>query len=1672
MNRTQHVVTTNHQSMFRRILRLDHQIESALLIPIAEYHHRRHGGGGGSRANMFSGDSDMFPRGERSTTAASASHQRHHHPHGNSSPQFVGGGSGRRFQRRVQHYEQRSGQQEQHPPQHHRNNNATHYDDDEGSSQTKKRVQLLFPGTDSIGGEELVGASPLSFRMVDADCVSSTAMDEVSAYLRRLGQSFAEPSVVPAPHLADELDGGARRAKNNHYGPASNRKLAVMVIELSSGQRVQATGSASRRDTAMKLCYMHAQELIDHFSTVSTDAVTQEDDNDDPDSRSPPQALALRETSAASNHHHSSQHPPQLPVEASGGSNQNPALGKHPRDDREVIQTWNAYILQVQEYLTHRSHAVKARAYGSHSIPFDLGAHPVHDVAAEGMKHWRGMDPLAVTRLHNVYQVERGKGGHVMPEMTFVRSAGVTVATFPLSGGGGGSQTPPLFALGVGRNNKDARIRCAMHALEIMRIRETMSREANSSSSSVNAVGGGGSAMSQLMDSLNTLSLAQQRILEGYLLLSNTPVHSTFRKEQPGGANGVMLYTCTFQIGELSCEGRGINRTEAERAAALIALDELESLDPHFKKIAELVNHNQHFQPSALQKLALSSEVHAEAASCIQEVHRVLSDSCGMDLGPLDAFTLDCVAKSVGDVDVSDKENSGQQSKLVAEPKVTPATLLHQKKKKAVADADAQKVLDSFSKNRHSYLRTPASGDAAIPATTATNNNNTAPQQVLSNESVRMQKELARVRKDPRYLQQYHPRRSTLAMSKVQQEILDTLKHHQVIVVCGTTGCGKTTQVPQYILDEEIAQGRGDMCSIVISQPRRLSAYSIAERIAAERLQTVGQDIGYSIRLDSKPGAHVTLCTTGILLQMFVSQPLLHNVSHLIIDEIHERDINGDVALALAKELLTKNPRLKLILMSATLDSEKFSSYFNGAPIVSVEGQTFPVEELYLEDVAEVAKKKGFASPRFDEVSAGFSKQRRQSHRMIGGMIIPPKIDYSLVAFCIDESIRGLDDAARRTKSILVFLPGWKELLAAKGALEMLRNDCYVILLHSSVDGAKQKECFQPAPAGKVKVVLATNIAESGITIDDAAVVIDTGLIKLTSDSVLQQGSGSTTQQQNNSDESATMTKQLNLIYGSRANCTQRRGRAGRTQGGVCIRLFSRDIWDSMPAFLQPEILRTPLEQVVLRLLSLGYHDPQNMLSKFVDPPNRDSVRRAIDTLQSLDAIETTSLAASTSHQPVVGGDAAMSEVAVVGTQSLSPHFTLSTLGLYLSLLPCEPRIGKMVIVGAMLQCLDTVLTLASTNDVQPFVMRRELAAEVRKKRFAFAHRTQSDHIALVNAYNCFVANDGTKAYAMQHHLNWNNLTLISKYKEQFAQILCNTGLVSRTALLQQQQQQQQRRSSGGDRGGASWYVDTSYHSAHWNDLPLVKACLAACLYPNVALLDVGRDDDKTSGKRSRRDGGNKKKLSMQIRNGFTLSPSKESACRAPDKKHRGDEGHGTEEEQDKSGGDDWELDASFQFLYQGIFKIQESNQTFLTTVTPISPWALLLFAAPAEHVRYDASLSLCCINDWLFLSMTKETLEILLVIKKLFLTSMLRKYQHPMDEGNNRCMELLRNVCSQILSSPVCLLAGGGAAQRSVALSHTKGKIIAPWTSRDDIKAAEKRAMEDDDGAYDENDD
>ena len=855
---------------------------------------------------------------------------------------------------------------------------------------------------------------------------------------------------------------------------------------------------------------------------------------------------------------------------------------------------------------------------------------------------------------------------------------------------------------------------------------------------------------------------------------------------------------------------------------------------------------------------------------------------------------------------------------------------------------------------------------------------------------------LQKMRSAPLYVSKFQQKRATLPLAASQAEVLKTINDNRVTIVCGTTGSGKTTQVPQYIFDEMIESGCGDMCSILITQPRRISATSIAERIASERLQSLGQDVGYTIRLDARPGKHINLCTTGVLLQVLVSTPNLDGISHLIIDEIHDRDVNSDCILALVKDVLSRNPHIRVVLMSATLQSGLFSSYFSNAPVVNVDGSLFPVSEMYLDDIASLCKKEGVQSSMFDVLEK--EKYSRASFSSTSAMQIAPRpqqTDYSLLAHVVRQAVHAAKGLQGR--SILVFLPGWKEINLAKVALERSSSNYHFVLLHSTVDAAKQRESFLPAPSGKTKVVLATNIAESGITIDDVGVVIDTGLIKQSAWTLRPAKFGASSSASTSTDATAPRvenfgsTNQLATVMASKANCQQRRGRAGRTQGGLCFRLFSKEMWNSLPSHQTPEIHRVPLDSVILRLLAMGYAKPREMLGSFLEPPSARNVEVSMSILRSLGAVD--------------------------------KEERLTMLGRYLSKLPCEPRVGKMIMMGAVLRCLDPVLTVAASSEVKPFEQRRDLSAQIRQRRLAFSMNSSSDHIAHINAYNSAVAHGLNSHFTAANFLHNRNLTVISGYKQQFLDILRESGFVSDDPASGFSARRPHLR-HGADivAGNNQLFVDTSPMSSDGHDIALVKACLCAGLFPNVAVLVPSR--------------GKEKSLTLQTKDNTTLPPSRDSACRrllstlAPSERRR----------QRSSSGSSLVLTAALgatspagsttaatppppqptYYLYEEIFRIKDARLEFLTTVSSISLWAILLFGAGSGTLEYYASLNICAIDGWIVFRTDEATVNTIHDVRALVHSCVWRKYVNPGDATNNQRLEKLRELCKDLLKVPV----------------------------------------------------
>lgn len=623
--------------------------------------------------------------------------------------------------------------------------------------------------------------------------------------------------------------------------------------------------------------------------------------------------------------------------------------------------------------------------------------------------------------------------------------------------------------------------------------------------------------------------------------------------------------------------------------------------------------------------------------------------------------------------------------------------------------------------------------------------------------------------------------REKLPAYKTKAEFLKAVADNQVLVVSGETGCGKTTQLPQFILEEEISCLRAADCNIVCTQPRRISAISVSARIAAERGEAIGETVGYQIRLEAKRSTQTRLlfCTTGVLLRQLVQDPNLTGVSHLLVDEIHERGMNEDFLLIILRDLLPRCPDLRLILMSATINADMFSKYFGNAPTIHIPGFTFPVAEIFLEDILEKTRysieseferrrqteqKKDPMTELFEKVDIDshykkYSKLTRRSLEAWSTM----KLDLGLVEGTIEHICRHEGDGA-----ILVFLTGWDDITKLldiiKGNTLLGNSNKFRLLpLHGSMPTINQREIFERPPSDMRKIVLATNIAESSITIDDVVYVVDCGKAKETSYDALNK------------------LACLLPSWISKASAHQRRGRAGRVQPGVCYRLYPKLIFDAMPQYQLPEILRTPLQELCLNIKSLQLGTVASFLVKALQPPDPLSVQNAIELLKTIGALD--------------------------DIEELTP------LGRHLCTLPVDPNIGKMLLIGSIFQCLDPALTIASAlAHRDPFVLPINRKEEADAAKRSFAGDSCSDHIALLKAFEGWKEakrNGRERTYCWENFLSPVTLQMMDDMRNQFFDLLANIGFVDKTK-------------------GAKAY---SHYKDDWE---MVSAMLCAGLYPNV----------------------------------------------------------------------------------------------------------------------------------------------------------------------------------------------------------------------------------------------
>ncbi|MEA2279784.1 MAG: ATP-dependent helicase HrpA, partial [Solirubrobacteraceae bacterium] len=442
-----------------------------------------------------------------------------------------------------------------------------------------------------------------------------------------------------------------------------------------------------------------------------------------------------------------------------------------------------------------------------------------------------------------------------------------------------------------------------------------------------------------------------------------------------------------------------------------------------------------------------------------------------------------------------------------------------------------------------------------------------------------------------------------LPVTAHREQLLAAIRDHQVVVVAGETGSGKTTQLPKLCLE----LGRGVRGMIGHTQPRRLAARTVAERIADELDVELGEAIGYSVRFTdrSREDTLVRLLTDGLLLAEIGRDRLLRRYDTIIVDEAHERSLNIDFLLGYLHSILPQRPDLKVIITSATIDPERFAAHFGGAPVVEVSGRTYPVETRYR----------------------------------------PLEED--------DDPVEAIGDAAETLLrecggDVLVFLSGEREIRDTADALSgRLRADVDVLPLYARLSSAEQQRVFRPH--ARRRVVLATNVAETSLTVPGIRAVIDPGTARISRYSA------------------RLKVQRLPIEPISQASADQRKGRCGREADGICIRLYGEQDFAERPRFTEPEILRTSLASVILQMAALGLGDVEAF--GFLDPPDARQVRDGVNLLRELNALD-------------AKGD-------------------LTALGRRLAQLPVDPRLGRMVLEADARGCTDEVIVIAAALSIQ-----------------------------------------------------------------------------------------------------------------------------------------------------------------------------------------------------------------------------------------------------------------------------------------------------------------------------------------------------------------------------------
>lgn len=542
-----------------------------------------------------------------------------------------------------------------------------------------------------------------------------------------------------------------------------------------------------------------------------------------------------------------------------------------------------------------------------------------------------------------------------------------------------------------------------------------------------------------------------------------------------------------------------------------------------------------------------------------------------------------------------------------------------------------------------------------------------------------------------------------LPITRKKDEIISAIKKNSVVIISGETGSGKTTQIPKFCLEA----GQGINGLIGCTQPRRIAAITVAKRIAEELNEPLGQSVGYKIRFDDKTHSRVfiKMMTDGILLAETQADRFLTAYDTIIVDEAHERSLNIDFTLGILRRLVKQRKDLKLIITSATIDTEKFSKAFDNAPVIEVSGRMFPVETIYspivsTEDEKQALEDQGYVDAAADSVDLLLSQSR--------------------------------------SGDILVFMPTEQDI---GDTMELIRGrqlpGVTVLPLFARLSAREQSKIFAREPGRKV--IVATNVAETSLTIPGIKYVVDTGLARIPEYSP------------------RTRTTALPVSPISQSSANQRMGRCGRVENGVCIRLFDEDDFGARPFFTSPEILRSNLAEVILRMISLDLGDVASF--PFIDAPAPKSIKDGFDTLMELGAIKEKK-------------------------QGRKKAFTLTKMGRIMATLPVDPKLSRILIEADMNGCLKEAMVIATALSIADPRQRPGEKAQAADQKHALFKDPSSDFVTLLNIWNAAKAAEKKlktrsklKKYCQDHFLSFKRLREWNDIHGQLLRVLKEHGI-------------------------------------------------------------------------------------------------------------------------------------------------------------------------------------------------------------------------------------------------------------------------------------------------------